>query len=314
MRRTKNFKLILDVILTIAMLTLFSKNFFGIHYHEVAGLAVVLLILVHILINVKTIKGMCRNFKRVPMNIKMCLIVDVLLLFTFIWMGISGILISKTILTEISTTNVFVKLYHMSLGGWSVILLGIHIGLHLCRKERKKSFAIVFTVFALIGGIYGISNSSVMRWISMPFAITMSAPREENGEASHYGKGNGSEFHGENSESSNDTVNSNTTDKKHINSNGNGQNGMNQGNGFGKGDRNGLGRGNGFGKDGENALGKGHNQGQLNLIQKVNVLIQFFGIMFSCAMITYWIVILKKTSDKAKEINREIDKFLEEKE
>lgn len=67
---------------------------------------------------------------------------DILLLLTFIWLGISGI---------------------------SVILLGIHIGLHICRKEMKTGIAVALTIFVFACGIYGITNSGITRWISMPF-------------------------------------------------------------------------------------------------------------------------------------------------
>lgn len=187
------------------------------------------------------------------MNIKICLIVDGLLLLTFVWMGISGVLISKTILTGISTTNGLVKLYHMCMGGLSVILLGIHIGLHICRKEIRTKVAVVLTSLAVAGGIYGISSSELVRWVGMPFRAATSSHLAVEREVSfgeHSGRG--------------------------------------QNKGFGRGEGQGKGLGKGLGN------GKGHGQGERNLIQKINVFIQFFGLMFGCAMATYWVVIWKK--------------------
>lgn len=219
--------MVLDISLTIILLTLFSKNFFGLFYHEVVGLAVLIPILVHIFSNLKMVRGMCKNFKRVPMNIKICLIVDGLLLLTFVWMGISGVLISKTILTSISTTNGLMKLYHMCMGGLSVILLGIHIGLHICRKEMRTKVAVVLTSLAVAGGIYGISSSELVRWVGMPFRAATSSHLAVEREVP-------------------------------------------------------------FGEH------SGQGQGESNLIQKINVFIQFFGLMFGSAMATYWVVIWKK--------------------
>ena len=52
------------------------------------GLAVLIPILIHIFLNLKMICGMCKNFRKVPWNIKICLIVDILLFLIFAWMGI----------------------------------------------------------------------------------------------------------------------------------------------------------------------------------------------------------------------------------
>lgn len=103
------FRLFLDVLLTFILVTLSSKNFFGIPYHEVMGIAILMPILIHILINVKTVRGMCKNFKRVPRHIQICLLVDILLFLDFVWIGISGVLISKTIFVGLSTSNIAVK-------------------------------------------------------------------------------------------------------------------------------------------------------------------------------------------------------------
>lgn len=200
---------------------------------------------------------MCKNFKRVPLNIKICLIVDMLLVLTFLWMGVSGVLISKTIVTGISTTNGLVKTYHMCIGGLSVILLGIHIGLHICRKEMRTRIAVVMTILAVAGGIYGISSSGIVRWIGMPFRAATSSHLAVEREVS-FGK----------------------------------QSGQGQNKGFSRGEGQGKGLGKGMGKGSGN--GKRHGQGEMNLVQKLNVFIQFFGLMFSFAMATYWVVIWKK--------------------
>lgn len=65
-----------------------------------------------------------------------------------------------------------------------------------------------------------------------------------------------------------------------------------QGHGFGQGKGQGFGKGKGMGK----GMGKGEHRGQsgMSILNKISVFIQFLGIMFSFAMIVYWIVIGKK--------------------
>ena len=86
-------------------LTLFNKQLVSMKYHEVAGLALVALMILHIAINTKIVTAMCKKFLKVPAAIKVGLVVDILLLVCFICLGTSGILISRTVLTEISSGN-----------------------------------------------------------------------------------------------------------------------------------------------------------------------------------------------------------------
>lgn len=72
-------RIALDIFLTVVLLTLFSKNFISMAYHEIVGLAVLIPILIHIAINRKAVFAMVRNFQRYPLRMKICLIVDILL-------------------------------------------------------------------------------------------------------------------------------------------------------------------------------------------------------------------------------------------
>lgn len=168
----RQFKIVLDVVMLLMTLTLFSKRLISMKYHEIAGLVLIALILVHIAVNIRTVKAMCEKFIKVPAAIKAGLIVDILLLICFAFIGISGILISHTILTGISSDNIFFKLGHMFAGGLSVILLGVHIGLHICRKPMPVVAAVIVSAAVFGGGIYGVLNSSEGRWLSMPFTVT----------------------------------------------------------------------------------------------------------------------------------------------
>lgn len=171
-------KIILDIILLILTISLFNKSLISMRYHEVAGLIVIGIMLVHIGINIKTVRAMCVKFTKIPSALKICLIVDIMLFLTFIWFGISGILCSKTILTNISSDNAIFKLYHMAAGSLALILLGIHIGLHICRRPMKKTLAIILTVIFIAAGAYSAINSSFVRWASIPFT-TMSQQDQE---------------------------------------------------------------------------------------------------------------------------------------
>lgn len=265
-------KIVLDVIMLIMMLTLFDKQFISMAYHEIAGLILLALIIVHIALNIKTAAAMCKKFLRVPPAIKVGLVVDILLLVCFVLLGVSGVLISHTVLTGISSDNVIFKQLHMFAGGLSVILLGVHIGLHICRKPMPAAAAIVLSVVVLCGGVYGVVNSSEVRWLTMPVSMVGGdgaakppvheentdnmrggAPADKSGEGMHGGAEIGENRHG------------------------------------------------GTLPDGEithqsgNAMGK--NRQPLSLIEKVQNVVMFLGMILSCTMITYWIAVKKHTKN-----------------
>lgn len=179
--KTKNkVKLILDIVLLALTLTLFNKSFISMKYHEVTGLVIIGIMLIHIGVNIKTAKAMCVKFTRLPVALKTCIIADVLLLINFLWFGISGVLCSKTILTSISSSNNIFKLYHMAAGASALILLGIHVGLHICRRPMQKKAAVILTVIFVAAGAYSISSSSFIRWASIPFNTVSSSQTIQN--------------------------------------------------------------------------------------------------------------------------------------
>lgn len=270
----RKFKIILDIIMLLMTLTLFNKQFISMKYHEIAGLVLIAVVIVHIIVNIKTITAMCKKFIKVPLAIKIGLIVDILLFVCFVWIGISGILISHTILTGISSGNMIFKLLHMFIGGISVILLGLHIGLHICRKPMPSVVAIIISLVVLCGGIYGVVNSSEIHWLSMPFTVTSQRSEGPN-EAIGSDKTEGTMQSEEQ-----------PNDKQHTG----------QGKGQGKGQRQEQGRGQGL----ENKEmhqpqnGGGKNRQPLSIFQKIQNAVMFLGMILSCSMITYWIAIPKK--------------------
>lgn len=143
--------MLLDIIMTIVILTLFDKNFISMRYHEIVGLVLIGSMVIHNIVNIKIFLGMGKNFKKMPLRFQIGFVVDLLLIVCFLWIGASGILCSHTIFSWISSQNVLFKLSHMFVGGLSVILLGIHIGLHM--RVKKVSKNLITAVSVLILGI-----------------------------------------------------------------------------------------------------------------------------------------------------------------
>lgn len=250
----RRFKVILDIVMLLTVLTLFSKQLFGMQYHEIAGIILLVLMIVHIAVNLKIASAMGKSFARLPAAVKIGFIADILLILCFIAIGVSGILISHTILTSISSDNVLFKQIHMFVGGLSVILLGVHLGLHICRRPLPCVAAAAASVIVLCAGIYGVLNSSEVRWLSMPFtgsarpAVSDSAEKGGN----YHSEGQGSnvkQFRGSDQDS-----------------NGNA----------------------------EQSRGGGKNRQPFSPAQKAQNIIMFSGMLLSCTAITYWAAVPKK--------------------
>lgn len=264
----QKFKMILDIIMLLMMITFFNKSLFGMKYHEVAGLILIAIVIVHIVINVRTITAMCKKFIKVPAEIKVGVIIDILLVICFAWIGISGIFISKTILTEISSNNMIFKIGHMFGGGLSFVLLGVHIGLHIYRKPLSTIAAVVISAVFLCGGIYGVVKSSEVRWLTAPISIM--ANSQENTGGGKQAEGHNSEGRGKDVDRQK-TSGSMSDKQEEVKNNAEG--------------------------------GREGGMPSLPLTQKAESILMFLSMILSCTMITYWIVLLKKYFIKRKQNN-----------
>ncbi|MDO4500836.1 MAG: hypothetical protein Q4B60_06110 [Erysipelotrichaceae bacterium] len=167
----------------------------------------------------------------------------------FILIGLSGVLISKTILITLSMSSLWLKTIHLFFSGLALILLGIHIGLHLCRKEMYKGFAIVLSVISLCLGLYGFKDTQMQRWLTMPL----------------------------------------TGQVLHVEENGLHLQGVQNG------------KGKGYGKGLHLGGGYEDNKEVLSLNQKLVLYSEFFGLMFTGTMATYWLVRINKTINSLSE-------------
>ena len=141
-------KIIFDLVMTIIWIILMVYALTGSYWHEVLGLLIIGLFLVHIGYNIPTIIRLSRNrmrprqayyrnrrFRRVKSsysNQTFRRIMNVTLLVLSLFTGISGILISTEILTTISVSNrsLWVVMHHWA-AYLTMIVIAIHIGLHL---------------------------------------------------------------------------------------------------------------------------------------------------------------------------------------
>lgn len=279
----RKIKIILDILMLIILLTLFNSKLICMQYHEIAGLILAAIIAVHIGINIKTISAMCKKFVKVPAAVKAGVIVDFLLLICFLCLTVSGIFISRTILTGISSNNSLFRVSHMFAGGMSVILTGIHFGLHICRKPVPTVAAVIFSAFSLCLGVYGIINSNEIRLLTSPFTASLQSskignPDSDDFKLHEFGQ-DGGEMDGSGSGRQNGKMD-----------------GSGSGRQKGKMDGSGQGQKNRFGVGGN---GAGQHMSSLTLTDKLRTIFMFLGMMMSCSMLVFWIAVIGNRKKRA---------------
>ncbi len=156
-----NKRVMLDILMVIMMPLLMAYALIGETFHEVAGIVMFVLFLVHHWFNRAWFKGLTKGeysgerLFRTVLNI-------ILLVFMFA-QPITGILMSKHILTSVSIASftASARTIHLVFGYWGFVLLCVHAGTHLNlpinKLKRKKPEAVkyVMIIWAAIG-VYGL--------------------------------------------------------------------------------------------------------------------------------------------------------------
>ena len=141
------YKFILNILLLIVMLLLMDpRSFYGLSFHEWAGLIIGIFFILHKALNWSWIKKVTVCFFRSsPGRARLNYVLDVLLLAGLILMILSGIAIAKTIdfsWLQLGGSRMFWRVMHTSSSLITLAFFGIHLGLHwnwvLKRLNLKK--------------------------------------------------------------------------------------------------------------------------------------------------------------------------------
>lgn len=152
-------KIIVDILLGILMLLEFSRLYLDPAVHEMMGIALVVLLIIHLMLNRKYLKAIPKgkyNHKRTVM-----LIVNLAFFIVFSLTIILGLLSSQSILTFLNIGDLTTVYLHKIFAYISLIILGMHVGMNIELKTDKKIFHMIYLAI-IIFGIYSFIHLDIL--------------------------------------------------------------------------------------------------------------------------------------------------------
>lgn len=141
--KMKTFKISLDVTMLIAYSFLtFGAELSGLA-HEILGIAIGVLFLMHVLVNAKAFSSMTNSIRKrnAKAKVKILVLLDILLFITMPVAVVSGVLISKDLLNMGFNLTIFLIHQISSYAGFAILILhlGVHAGYVLSYFKSKSA-------------------------------------------------------------------------------------------------------------------------------------------------------------------------------
>ncbi|MFX3625006.1 MAG: DUF4405 domain-containing protein [Ectobacillus sp.] len=134
MKRKTYVKFGLDILMAITFVLLFNKRVLGgLTFHEIAGLALAVAFLTHILLNINWVKQVTLRLfdRKLPGKTRFCYLLNLLLLIAMAIIMVSGIVVSRVVFPNLNIgSERWFETVHISLSFIVLGLVGIHVGLH----------------------------------------------------------------------------------------------------------------------------------------------------------------------------------------
>ena len=159
----KILKLIIDILLLIVTFLLVNMDITGHLYHEILGIAMVILLLVHIVANWNWVKSVTKNFKKVNKKTKAMYITNALTMIIYCMAIVFGIIISHELFKFETSSNYKLVITHIILGRLAIVIMLLHLGVNLDiifkkvkSKKIKKVIYIIYIIIAILISYYSI--------------------------------------------------------------------------------------------------------------------------------------------------------------
>ena len=157
------FKIFIDILLLIDTFVLVNMDITGHLIHEILGISMAILLLIHIVTNWNWIKNVTKNLKKVNKKAKIMYVVNILTMIIYFGAILFGIIISHELFKFETSSNYKFVITHVIFGRLAIIIMLIHIGMHLNRifkkvknKKIKYTLYIIYMLVSILIATYSI--------------------------------------------------------------------------------------------------------------------------------------------------------------
>lgn len=163
MRAKQIFKITVDICMTAALLLLMTYEMIDSAAHELTGMAMLVLFILHHFLNRCWLKNLFHG-KYTAVRIVQT-VLAVLILLAMIGSMVSGIILSRHVFAFLKITGgrSIARTVHMICAYWGFVLMSLHIGLHLNmlfaaakRSDKSGRSALILKAMAALLSVYGI--------------------------------------------------------------------------------------------------------------------------------------------------------------
>lgn len=142
--KKSDIKIIVDILMTVALLMLMSYELLGSQQHEIVGIIMFVLFIVHHVFNINWAKNIAKG-RQTPIRIFQNILV-ILVLVSLIASAVSGVIISRYLFKFLSLPySAIISRIHMLSAYWGFVFMSVHLGLHFnifsFRIKNKRSFS-----------------------------------------------------------------------------------------------------------------------------------------------------------------------------
>ena len=165
--------LILGAVLGILYLLMFRYQLISAQFHEIGGLALFALVIMHIILNRKRLRSFVENFENKPLKARVQIVVDVIFGMAFLTIIGSGIAMANTLPFGFGTHSGVIKEAHTVASFVGLMAMGVHLGLNWSwvtnklkqlvpmSRNARRGFAYTALALTLVFGVIAASQVSL---------------------------------------------------------------------------------------------------------------------------------------------------------
>lgn len=171
-------KIIVDILLFLFMLLEFSRGYMEPIFHEIFGVILIILVIIHLILNRHYIKSIDKGKYNATRMIT--LVINIIFFMTFVLSLICGILSSQDLFSILNVQSLTLVELHKIFAYISLIFMGLHLGVNFnamfgtIKKKIKHNFLIyLIEIVIVIYGIYSFMKLNILEHVTGVYGFSM---------------------------------------------------------------------------------------------------------------------------------------------